>query len=373
MGANGAQATIQALLAQAGVTINGDHAGDIRVHNNDLYSRLLSGGALALGESYMDGWWDCASLDQFICKILGANLDQKVKGNYRLALHVLKAKLFNLQKPKRAYQVGEEHYDIGNDLYGAMLDKRMLYTCGYWAAVDNLDAAQEAKLDLVCRKINLEPEMTVLDLGCGYGSFAKYAAERYGARVTGVNVSKEQVKLGAELCRGLPVELRLEDYRQVTGKYDRVISIGILEHVGYKNYRTYMQKVDQCLKDDGIAFIHTIGKNVSSFTSNPWTTRYIFPNGMLPSIAQIARAMEGLFVMEDWHNFGQHYDKTLMAWHANFEAAWPELKAKYGERFYRMFRFYLLSSAGAFRARNNQLWQIVMTKPGRDCPDCRIN
>jgi cyclopropane-fatty-acyl-phospholipid synthase len=248
----------------------------------------------------------------------------------------------------------------------------MLYTCGYWAAVDNLDAAQEAKLDLVCRKINLEPGMTVLDLGCGYGSFAKYAAQRFGARVTGVTVSKEQVELGAELCRGLPVELRLEDYRQVTGKYDRVISIGILEHVGYKNYRTYMQKVDQCLKDDGIAFIHTIGNNVSSITSNPWTTKYIFPNGMLPSIAQIARAMEGLFVMEDWHNFGQHYDKTLMAWHANFEAAWPEFKAKYGERFYRMFRFYLLSSAGAFRARSIQLWQIVMTKPGRDCPDCRI-
>jgi len=373
MGANGAQATIQALLAQAGVTINGDNPGDIRVHNSDLYSRLLSGGVLALGESYMDGWWDCESLDQFICKILSANLDQKVKGNYRLALHVLKSKLFNLQKPKRAYQVGEKHYDIGNDLYGAMLDKRMLYTCGYWAAVDNLDAAQEAKLDLVCRKINLEPGMTVLDLGCGYGSFAKYAAERYGARVTGVTVSKEQVELCAELCRGLPVELRLEAYRQVAGKFDRVISIGILEHVGYKNYRTYMQKADQCLKDDGIALIHTIGKNVSSFTSNPWTTRYIFPNGMLPSIAQIARAMEGLFVMEDWHNFGQHYDKTLMAWHANFEAAWPELKAKYGERFYRMFRFYLLSSAGAFRARNNQLWQIVMTKPGRDCPDCRIN
>jgi cyclopropane-fatty-acyl-phospholipid synthase len=285
----------------------------------------------------------------------------------------LKAKLFNLQKPGRAYQVGEEHYDIGNDLYTAMLDKRMLYTCGYWAAADNLDAAQEAKLDLVCRKINLEPGMTVLDLGCGYGSFAKYAAERYGARVTGVTVSKDQVELGAVLCRGLPVELRLEDYRQVTGEYDRVISIGILEHIGYKNYRTYMQKVDECLKADGIAFVHTIGNNVSSITSNPWITKYIFPNGMLPSIAQIARAMEGLFVMEDWHNFGQHYDKTLMAWHANFEAAWPELKDKYDERFYRMFRFYLLSCAGAFRARNIQLWQIVLTKPGRDCPDCRIS
>jgi cyclopropane-fatty-acyl-phospholipid synthase len=373
MAKKAAQAAVQELLGQAGVTINGDNSWDIRVHNNNLYSRLLSGNALALGESYMDGWWDCASLDQFFDKILRANLEDQVKKNTRLARHVLKSKLFNLQKANRAYQVGEEHYDIGNDLYCAMLDKRMLYTCGYWAAVDDLDAAQEAKLDLVCRKINLKPEMTVLDLGCGYGSFAKFAAEKYCARVKGVTVSKKQVKLGTELCQGLPVEIKLEDYRNVTGKYDRVISIGIMEHVGYKNYRTYMQKVSQCLRDDGIAFIHTIGNNVSRSTSNPWLTKYIFPNGMLPSIAQIARAMEGLFVMEDWHNFGQHYDKTLMAWHANFEAAWPELKDKYGERFYRMFRYYLLSCAGAFRARSIQLWQIVMTKPGRDCPDCRIS
>jgi cyclopropane-fatty-acyl-phospholipid synthase len=368
-----AQKVIEELLGQAGVTVNGDNLWDIQVHNNDLYSRLLSGGALALGESYMDGWWDCRSLDQFFDKILRANLQHQVRVNFRLAWHVLKSRLFNLQNPHRAYQVGEEHYDIGNDLYCAMLDKRMLYTCGYWADADDLDAAQEAKMDLVCRKINLKPGMTVLDLGCGYGSFAKYAAEKYGARVVGVTVSKAQVELGVELCKGLPVEIKLEDYREVAGTYDRVISIGIMEHVGYKNYRTYMEKANQCLKDDGIAFIHTIGNNVSATTSNPWLTKYIFPNGMLPSIAQIARAMEGLFVMEDWHNFGQHYDKTLMVWHTNFEAAWPELKNKYGERFYRMFRFYLLSCAGAFRARSIQLWQIVMTKPGRECPDCRIS
>ena len=368
-----AQGVVQELLGQAGVTVNGDNPWDIRVHNDDFYPRFLSGGALALGESYMDGWWDCTSLDQFFDKILRANLQDQVKVNFRLAWHVLKSKLFNLQKPRRAYQVGEQHYDIGNDLYCAMLDKRMLYTCGYWADADDLDAAQEAKLDLVCRKINLKPGMTVLELGCGYGSFAKYAAEKYGARVMGVTVSKAQVELGVDLCVGLPVEIKLEDYREVAGTYDRVISIGIMEHVGYKNYRTYMEKVNQCLKDDGIAFIHTIGRNVSATTINPWLSKYIFPNGMLPSIAQIARAMEGLFVMEDWHNFGQHYDKTLMVWHTNFEAAWPELKNKHGERFYRMFRYYLLSCAGAFRARSIQLWQIVMTKPGRECPDCRIS
>jgi len=369
----GAQEAVQKLFGQAGVTVNGDKPWDIQVHNNELYQRLLSRDSLALGESYMDGWWDCASLDQFIDKIIRANLQNQIKGDLRLAGHVLKSKLFNLQKTSRAYQVGEKHYDIGNDLYCAMLDKRMAYTCGYWAAADSLDAAQEAKLDLVCRKINLKPGMTVLDLGCGYGSFAKYAAEKYGARVTGVTVSKAQVELGTKMCKALPVEIKLEDYRAVTGKFDRVISIGIMEHVGFKNYRIYMEKVDQCLKDNGIAFIHTIGRNVSTSTCDPWITKYIFPNSMLPSIAQIARAMEGLFVMEDWHNFGQHYDKTLMVWHANFEAAWPDLKNKYGERFYRMFRFYLLSCAGAFRARSIQLWQIVMTKPGRECPDCRIS
>jgi cyclopropane-fatty-acyl-phospholipid synthase len=367
----GTNTAVENLLGQAGIAVNGDNPWDIRVHRDDFYARLLSGGVLALGESYMDGWWDCASLDQFFDKILRASLQAGVKKNFRLALHVLKSRLFNLQKASRAYQIGEEHYDIGNDLYRAMLDKRMLYTCGYWSAADDLDTAQEAKLDLVCRKINLKPAMTVLDLGCGFGSFAKYAAQKYGVRVTAVTVSKAQVELGTQLCQGLPVEIKLDDYRNISGEYDRVISIGIMEHVGWKNYRTYMQKVGQCLKDDGIAFIHTIGNNISSSTSNPWITKYIFPNGMLPSIAQIGRAMEGLFVMEDWHNFGQHYDKTLMAWHANFETAWPALKNNYSQRFYRMFRLYLLSSAGAFRARSIQLWQIVMTKPGRDCPDCR--
>ncbi|KKK59027.1 hypothetical protein LCGC14_3038510, partial [marine sediment metagenome] len=269
------------------------------------------------------------------------------------------------------YQVGERHYDIGNDLYRRMLDKRMIYTCAYWKKARNLDQAQEAKLDLVCRKINLKKGMTVLELGCGWGTFARYAAEEYGAKVTAVTISREQVKLGRELCRGLPVEIKLEDYRQVTGKYDRVISIGIMEHVGYKNYRTYMETVDRTLKHDGIAFVHTIGQNSNETTTNSWTTRYIFPNSMLPSIAQLGKAMEGLFIMEDWHNFGPDYDKTLMAWHANFEKSWPELKEKYGDRFYRIWRYYLLSSAGGFRSRFNQLWQIVMTRSGSEQPDCR--
>ena len=361
------------LLSLAGITVNGKNPYDIQVHNAGFYQRVLRDGALGLGESYMDGWWDCEALDQCITKILLAHLDDKLKGSLKLAWHVLKSKLFNLQRSGRAYQVGERHYDIGNDLYKAMLDQRMLYTCGYWKTAKNLDEAQEAKLKLVCQKVHLEPGMSVLELGCGWGTFAKYAAENYGAAVTAVTVSRQQVELGRELCQGLPVKIELKDYRDVHGIYDRVISIGILEHVGYKNYRTYMETADRCLKDDGIAFVHTIGGNVSSTTANAWTTKYIFPNGLIPSIAQIGKAMEKLFVMEDWHNFGPDYDKTLMAWQANFEQAWPELKDKYGERFYRMWRYYLLSAAASFRSRTDQLWQIVMTKPGRGQPLCRLS
>lgn len=373
MAINNAKINFQKLAEFAGVAINGDRPFDIQIHNENLYERILRGGALALGESYMDGWWDCRSLDQFIDRILRARLEDRIKKDWKLIWHILQSRIFNLQKSSRAFQVGKRHYDIGNDFYQQMLDKRMLYTGAYWKNAKDLDEAQEAKLELVCRKIGLEPGMTVLELGCGWGSFAKYAAEKYGVKVTGVTVSKEQVELGRKMCNGLPVEIKLQDYRSVSGKYDRVISIGIMEHVGYKNYRTYMKIVNRTLKDDGIALIHTIGSNISDTTSNPWTTKYIFPNGMIPSIAQIGRAMEGLFVMEDWHNFGPDYDKTLMAWYNNFEMAWPDFKDKYGERFYRMWCYYLLSSAGAFRSRHIQLWQIVMTKPGREQPNCRFS
>ncbi|MBN2541528.1 cyclopropane fatty acyl phospholipid synthase [bacterium] len=363
---------LEEILEPTGIKFNGDKPYDIQVHNDKFYKRVLVDGSLGFGESYMDGWWDCKALDQLIDRIFRAEIDEKVKGNWKIIWHVLRSKLFNLQKPSRSYKVGEEHYDLGNDLYTAMLDKRLNYTCGYWSDADNLDDAQEAKLDLVCRKIELQPGMTVLDIGCGFGCFAGYAAEKYGAKVTGVTVSKKQAELGMERFKHLPVELKLEDYRKLTGKYDRVISIGIMEHIGFKNYRTYMEVVDRTLKEDGIAFIHTIGGNESVTTSNPWLMKYIFPNSMLPSIAQISKAMEGLFVIEDLHNIGPDYEKTLLAWYDNFEKAWPDLEEKYGERFYRMWKFYLLSCAGTFRSRSNQLWQIVMTKPGRTQPDCRL-
>lgn len=355
--------TVAHLLSLADVRINGRRPGDIKVHNEGFYQRVLAKGSLGLGESYMDGWWDCTRLDEFFTKIFRADIENKVNPR-TLLFDSLKAKLLNLQSRSRAFHIGEAHYDLGNDLYESMLDKRMTYTCGYWKNASTLDEAQKTKLDLVCKKIGLKKGQKVLDIGCGWGSFAKYAAEKYKARVVGITVSKEQVKFGRKLCKGLPVDIRLQDYRDVDEKFDHIVSLGMFEHVGVKNYHAYMEVAHHCLKDNGLFLLHTIGRNVSATTTDPWIDKYIFPNSLLPSIKQIAGAIEGLFVMEDWHNFSADYDKTLMAWFNNFDSNWSKLASKYDQRFYRMWKYYLLACAASFRARKNQLWQIVLSKKG---------
>lgn len=362
---------VEKLLATAGIRVNGDNPYDFRVNDSSVYSRLLRNAAYELGETYMDGLWDCEQLDEFINRILSARLDQQVARNYKTVLMILRSRLLNNQNKERSKKVAEQHYDLGNDLFRAMLDKRMTYSCGYWKNATNLDGAQEDKLNLICRKLDLKPGMHVLDLGCGWGSFAKYAAGKFEVSVVGYNISKEQVKLAKANCYGLPVEIRQKDYREAEGHYDAVVSVGFFEHVGCKNYRTYMEIVNRCLKPDGVSLLHTIAANVSLGHINPWSDRYIFPNGMLPSVSQIAKSMEGLFIFEDLENFGPDYDKTLLCWYHNFEEAWPSLKAHYSDRFYRMWRYYLLSSAGGFRSRGNQLLQVVMTKAPRRQPYCR--
>ena len=353
------------------IKINGSKFWDIQIHNDDFYSRVLSRGSLALGESYMDGWWDCKALDEFFYKVLKANLKDEIKP-IGLFWYYLHAKIINLQKKSRAFNVGKIHYDIGNDFYKHMLDKRLTYTCGYWElGAKNLDQAQEAKLDLVCRKMGIKPGMKVLDIGCGWGSFLKYAAQKYKIKGVGLTISKEQVKLGKELCKGLDVEIRLQDYRDINEKekFYRIVSLGMFEHVGIKNYKIFMEIVYRNLKDDGLFLLHTIGGNTSVIKTEPWIDKYIFPGGLIPSAKQITEAVEGLFIIEDWHNFGTDYDKTLMAWYKNFKSNFSKIKKidkKYDKRFYRMWTYYLLSSAGSFRARYTQLWQIVFSKKGTD-------
>lgn len=355
---------IRSLLDSADVVIDGDRPWDIHVHDDALYKRVLGQGTIGLGEAYMDGWWDAESLDDFFAHVLRARLEEKITGNWKNLFRLGKYALLNHQSKSRSLEVGEKHYDIGNDLYREMLDDRKVYTCGYWKEARNLHEAQEAKLDLVCRKIGLKSGQKVLDIGCGWGSFAKFAAEKYGAVVEGITISKEQLAWGTELCKGLPVTLRFQDYRDVTGMYDHIVSLGMFEHVGYKNYGAFMQIARDHLRDEGLFLLHTIGFSSSVTSTDPWIAKYIFPNGMLPSIKQIGGVLEKRFVMEDWHNFGTDYDTTLMAWFENFDRAWPKLQATYGGRFYRMWKYYLLSCAAAFRVRNCQLWQIVLSKNG---------
>lgn len=370
-----AETVVRELFELADIAIGGTRPGDIIVHDDRFYERFLRDKSIGLGESYMEGWWDTPALDVFIDNALRADLKRKMTDSWRLKLLGAQALLFNRQNIERSRESVAVHYDIGNDLYERMLDPRMVYTCGYWKDADNLADAQDAKLDLVCRKVGLRPGMRVLDLGCGWGGFALYAAEKYGCEVVGVTVSKAQAELGQRRAAAakLPVEIQLSDYRDARGRYDRVVSIGMMEHVGPKNYRTVMEIAHRSLADDGVALVHTIGNNRSVTHGTPFVEKYIFPNAVAPSIAQLGRAIEGLFVLEDLHNIGPDYDPTLMAWWENFDAAYPDLRHKYDETFYRMWKFYLLGAAGASRSRDGQLYHLVMTKIGRKQPDCRMS
>jgi cyclopropane-fatty-acyl-phospholipid synthase len=354
---------VESLLDLADVRLNGDRPWDIAVHNDAACRRWIAQGSLGFGESYMDGWWDAPRLDELIMRLVRARIDEQVL-TVRDILAGLAARLLNFQTARRAYEVGRRHYDVGNRLYQMMLGERMIYSCAYWKNARTLDEAQEAKLDLVCRKLGIVPAMRVLDIGCGWGGAARFVAERYGAHVTGITISREQARLAVDNCRGLPVDIRLQDYRSLDGQYDRIFSIGMFEHVGHKNYGTYMNVVRRLLRPDGLFLLHTIGNNRSVHDTDAWIQRYIFPNSMLPSAEQIGRAIDNCLVLEDWHNFGFDYDRTLMSWWSRFDESWDQLKGDYDNTFYRMWKYYLLSCAGSFRARSIQLWQVVLSPGG---------
>ncbi|MFL9901311.1 cyclopropane fatty acyl phospholipid synthase [Paraburkholderia fungorum] len=354
---------LASLLGKANVAIHGDRGWDIRVRDREVYKRVFSSWSLGLGESYMDGQWDCDQLDELFTRLLRTDIDSAAVGisKIRLVFEYLRHRFFNLQSKDRAFQVGERHYDAGNDVFEAMLDSRMIYSCGYWETAKDLEQAQFDKLDMICRKLNLRAGETLLDIGCGWGGLARFAAERYGVEVTGVTVSKEQLALARERCKGLPVNLILQDYRDLQGRFDKIVSVGMFEHVGPKNYKTYFDTVKRLLAPEGLFLLHSIGLAETTQGTDPWLDKYIFPNGKLPSAREISGAVEGRFIIEDWHNFGQDYDRTLMAWWSRFDQAWPRLQSRYNERFYLMWKYYLLCCAGFFRSRQGQLWQLVLT------------
>ncbi|NTU93407.1 MAG: cyclopropane fatty acyl phospholipid synthase [Chlorobiaceae bacterium] len=357
------QRGFEKLLMGSSVTIDGKQPWDIRVHDPRTHRKAMLEGNLGLGESYMDGWWDCDDLEELFFRMISANVEQRLFTVDGL-MNTLGGVLFNLQKPSRAFTVGKRHYDAGNDLFRAMLDPLMIYSCAYWNGATSLEKAQENKLRLVFDKLAILPEMKVLDIGCGWGGAAKFAAEHYGANVLGITISREQATFAEERCRDHDVEIRFMDYRNLEGTFDRIYSLGMLEHVGHKNLRTFFDMARRCLKPDGRLLVQSIGGNLPSMGTDPWINRYIFPNSMIPSASQIATAYEPRFVLEDWHSFSFDYTLTLRAWRRNFMHRWPELKHHYDERFYRMWQYYLQSCAGAFRARSLQLWQVLLTPCG---------
>jgi len=358
---------LQALAAASGFRFNGDAPWDIRVVDARLYQRVLMKGSLGFGESYMEGWWECERLDQLFHRLLSTGADQAVARwtRVRAFAEALRQALINPQSSRRAHIVAERHYDLGNDLFETMLDPSLSYSCAYWQRAQTLEEAQRDKLDMICRKLDLKPGERLLDIGCGWGGLAHHAARAYGVEVLGITVSKEQQALARQRCAGLPVEIELMDYRDLDGQFDKVVSVGMFEHVGARNYPPFFAIAQRLLKDQGLFLLHTIGSYRQSRRLDPWINKYVFPNGQLPSAAQIAQSLEKHFLIEDWHSFGADYDRTLMAWWENFQAGWPRLEQKYGTRFYRMWKYYLMSCAGFFRSRQGQLWQLVLAKRTR--------
>lgn len=369
MAKNKYQAIAQKLLSLADIKINGKRAWDIQIHNNNLYRRFFSQGSLGLGEAYMEGWWDVKRLDQFFSRIFKAGLDKKAPKNLQIILTLLHSRLFNPQSRSGARKVIDEHYDLDNEIYSSFLDPYNQYTCGYFKNTTDLNIAQRQKLDLICRKLKLTSKDHVLDIGCGWGGFARFASQNYGCRVTGITISDQQIKYAKQFTKGLRVTIKKLDYRDLKGSFDKILICGMIEHVGEKNYRKIIQIVHKCLKMDGLFLLHTIGANLSA-NFDPWLDKYIFPNARIPSPGQIMKATEGLFVMEDWHNFGAYYYPTLISWFKNFHKNWHKIKLLIRkikmpeQKFYRMWKYYFLSCAGAFLARDLELWQIVFSKKG---------
>jgi len=356
------------LLESADVVVHGGRPWDPVVVNDRLYRRVATRGLTGLGDAYVDGWWECEALDQMFERCLRADLPARLRFTWPVLRRYALERLFNLQKPASARRNAGSHYNRGNDLFERMLDRRLVYSCGFWEGASTLDEAQENKLELICQKLGLRPGMRVLDIGCGWGGFAGYAAERYGCEVVGITVSQEQVTYASARYASLPVDFRLCDYREMDEPFDRVVSIGMFEHVGPKNYAAYMRVVRRCLRDNGLCLLHFFA------TQRPWpnlldsevvwVSKHVFPGFVVPTLGQVGGVVDRRFVTEDLHNFGADYYPTLMAWFDNFDRRWPELRERYSERFYRMWKYYLMLSAAAFRSRKYQLWQLVLSKHG---------
>jgi cyclopropane-fatty-acyl-phospholipid synthase len=349
------------LLAKADVTLNGNKPWDLRVRDDRALARIIRDGSLGFGEAFMEGWLDCDRIDELAYRAYQANLAEQIEVKTAI-LEALKVRLNPFGSKSRSHEIGEFHYDTGNDLFELMLDPHMIYSCGYWKRAQTLEQAQRDKLELICRKLDLKPGQRLLDIGCGWAGLARYAAEHFGVQVVGITVSKEQAELGRTLAGDLPVEIRIIDYREMNEGFDRVVSVGMFEHVGRRYFPDFFAAAERCLKPSGLFLLHTVGYQREE-AINPWYDKYIMPGVEFPTIANIANSAGDRLAMENLHVWdGSHYDRTLMAWWDRFDASWHRLKGKYDERFYRMWKLYLQGCAGAFRADRMRVWQLVFSK-----------
>jgi len=370
-----AKRIITDLFSQAGVTLDGSNPWDIQLHDDRFYRSAMRG-SLGFGESYMEGIWDVDSIDALFRRIIRMNITRSsLVSINRLYLNI-KSRLTNLQTRLGSLAIAETHYDLDHRLYELFLGPYNQYTCCFFNKAQTLPEAEIEKLEMICDKLDLREGDKVLDIGCGWGGFARYAAETRGCRVTGVSISKEQIAYARRYTEGLPVDIINCDYRDLperfdAGHFDKVVIIGMIEHVGYKNYRKLVNIVHRAIKDDGMFLLHTIGNSSRTTVGDPWMEKYIFRNSMLPAMSQLADAFEGVFVVQDWENYGHYYAPTLAAWQNNFETNWPQIEAietehRFDEKFRRMFNYYFLSCKAGFETDHINLWQIVMTKEGLD-------
>jgi cyclopropane-fatty-acyl-phospholipid synthase len=349
------------LFSSADIVVNGQRPWDPVVHDERFYSRVWHAGSVGLGDSYLDGWWDCQDLGGFFCRVLQNGLSSHSWPFWRRQSAVVASLFLNSHSPRRSRLVGERHYDLGNRLYELMLDSRLVYTSAYWHNNSTLDEAQEQKLRIVCEALGLRPGMRLLDIGCGWGSLAKFAAQEFGAVVVGVTISAEQCRFARASCAGLPVTILLRDYRNASGKYDRITSLGMFEHVGQKNYKLFFSLAHDLLKPSGLFYLSTIGSFESNHYDDPWLLKHIFPNSHIPSCQQLFQPMTAFFSTRTFEDWSEDYGKTVLAWLSNFERNWQQLRQDYDLRFQRMWRYYLLAAAATFQTGRSSCWQLLLT------------
>jgi cyclopropane-fatty-acyl-phospholipid synthase len=360
---------VERILSTVDVRIGGSRPFDMQVHSDLFYKRVLLEGSVGLGESYMDGLWDCADLEELVFRFVESGIERRFRLLPGFVTMNALGHLVNRQ-PRSLGERTSRHYNTDNDLFASFLGKYKNYSCAFYEEGDDLDTAQLKKMDLICDELCLRPGENVLDIGGGWGEIAKHMASR-GCRITSINIADEQMRAAREHCKGASVDVVKCDYRDVAGTFDKIAIIAMMSHVGHKNHRPLFETVHRHLAPDGLVFVDTVGSAVSLQNGNPWIDKYIFPGIVFPSIQQISRAVEGLFVIEAVRNFGASYVKTLRAWNANLRRAWPRLSHRHDERTRRMFEFFFLTVAGFFRARDFQNWYVVLSPEGTTQPAMR--